>query len=348
MRSFPSRVRDMTLRLGRRGLVPGLIALVLLASPAIAGAHLRSGTVAVDYRASVFHARIAAYSAQIFQSDRALGLTIRPRHVVTLVGYLGEPVFRLDSAGLWINAASETAVVLKLIKKSDHVVASSPRWRLQRGRRSVIWQDTRAQGLPPGVSRGTWSVPLIVDGRQARLDGELRRFSAPLLWPWLALLAALLAAGTLPFALRRRELAGPCAIGFGVAAAVAASVILVAFAFDAYASPGTWIIGIDVLVFLGIGGWALVGGPQRWHVAAAIGLGLVALAVGLLEGAIFLHPIVLAILPASATRFVDVIVIGAGLNAAALGGLFYLETANKSAADKHVVGLTGARAAPRG
>jgi hypothetical protein len=30
--------------------------------------------------------------------------------------------------------------------------------------------------------------------------------------------------------------------------------------------------------------------PEQWHVAATIGLGLVALAVGLLEGASFLHP----------------------------------------------------------
>jgi hypothetical protein len=68
-------------------------------------------------------------------------------------------------------------------------------------------------------------------------------------------------------------------------------------------------------------------GPEHWHVAAAIGLGLVALAVGLLDGAIFFHPVVLAILPATAIRVFDVVAIGAGLDALALGSLIYAETA---------------------
>lgn len=91
--------------------LPGVVALVLLAIPAAAGAHLRSGTVAVDYRVSVLNPDTAAYSAQIFQSDRALSVTVKPGHVVVLLGYLGEPVFRLDAVGLGLNAASPTAVV---------------------------------------------------------------------------------------------------------------------------------------------------------------------------------------------------------------------------------------------
>ncbi len=324
----------------------GLIALTVLARAPPAGAHLRSGTVAVDYRASVFGSRTTAYSAQIFQSDRALGLSVRPGHVVVLVGYLGEPVFRLDGAGLWVNRSSATAVVLKLIKTSDHVLASTPRWQLHRGRRSVIWQDARAQGLPPGMSKGTWSVPLIVDGRAARLTGELQRFPAPVLWPWVAMLACLLAIGALPPVLRGRELAASAAIGFGAVAALAATVILVAFALDAYASPGTWIVAVDAIVFLGIGAWTLLRGPERWRVAGAIGLGLVALAVGLLEGAIFLHPIVLAVLPGDAMRFFDIVVIGAGLAAAGLGAVFYLETVKQSPADAAPVAVPVGRAAP--
>ena len=37
-------------------------------------------------------------------------------------GYLGEPVFRLDRTGLWVNAASPTAVVVGLVKKDQRVV----------------------------------------------------------------------------------------------------------------------------------------------------------------------------------------------------------------------------------
>ncbi len=304
-------------------------AIAVLADPAAAGAHLRSGTVAVDYRATIVRPQTAAYSAQIFQSDRALQLTIRRRHAVVLIGYLGEPVFRIDETGLWVNDASSTAVVLKLIKRSEHVVSATPRWRLERGRHSVIWQDARAQGLAPGVTRGSWSVPLLVDGRPARLAGELHRFPAPPLWPWLAILGALLAAGLAPVFLRRRDLLAPASITFAVTAALAATAILIAFALDAYASPGTWIVGVDAIVFVGVGAWTLRRGPERWHVAAAIGLGLLAFAVGLLEGSIFLHPIVLAVLPGDVTRFVDIVAVGAGVAAAVLGGLYYIESSER-------------------
>jgi hypothetical protein len=242
-----------------------------------------------------------------------------------LVGYLGEPVFRLDATGLWVNASSPTAAVLRLVTGRKHVASSAPVWVLQRGKRSVIWADSRSQGLPPGVSRGTWMVPLIVDGRRSRLDGELRRFPAPPLWLWLGILAVILVAGVTPIMLRGRDLAGPASIWFGVVAACACGVVLIAFVLDAYASPGTWIEALDAIAFMAVGVWALLRAPRKWHVAAAIGLGLVALAVGLLEGAIFLHPVVLAVLPGSAVRFADIVAVGAGLAAAGLGGLVYAE-----------------------
>ena len=306
-------------------LVVGVAVVVFLGAAAPAGAHLRSGTVAVDYRASVFHPETTAYSAQIFQSDRALGVTVKPGHTVVLLGYLGEPAFRLDATGLWVNASSPTAAVLRLVKRSKRSLPLTPRWLVQRGRHSVIWPDARAQGLPSGVSRGRWTVPLIVDGRPSRLDGELRRFPAPSLSLWLGILAVLLAGGALPLLLRRRDLFGPVSIAFGVVAALACGVVLVAFALDAYASPGTWIEAVDAIAFLGVGVWALLRAPQHWHVGAAIGMGLVAVAVGLLEGAIFLHPIALAVLPGTATRLWDILALGAGLDAAVLGGLVYVE-----------------------
>jgi hypothetical protein len=63
-----------------------VVVLASLAVPSSAGAHLRSGTVAVDYRASVVASSTPAYSVQIFQSESALGLTLKPGHVVVLVG----------------------------------------------------------------------------------------------------------------------------------------------------------------------------------------------------------------------------------------------------------------------
>lgn len=309
----------------RRSLLMSIVMLALLSVPPAAGAHLRSGTVAVDYRASVSHPANSAYTARIFQSDRALGLAVKDGHAVVLVGYLGEPVFRLDGAGLWVNAASPTAVVLRLASGHDRVVAAAPRWRLQRGRRSVVWHDARAQGLGPGVSHGTWNVPLIVDGRRSRLGGDLWRFPAPSPWTWLVVLAVVLGAGLAPMVLRHGHWRRPAAAGCAWAAAAASVVLLMAFALDAYASPGTWIEALDATAFLGVGVWVLLRGPAQWRVAGAIWIGLVGLAVGLLEGAIFLHPIVLAILPATAMRLAGIVAIGAGLDAAAIGGLVYAE-----------------------
>ena len=134
----------------------------------------------------------------------------------------------------------------------------------------------------------------------------------------------MLAPGLAPLALRRRG-QRPRADGFALVATAASVVLLMAFALDAYASPGTWIEGLDAIAFLGVGVWALLRGPLQWRDVGAIGLGLVGLAVALLEVPIFLHPIVLAILPATAVRVTAVLALGAGLDAVALGGLRYAE-----------------------
>ena len=69
---------------------------------------------------------------------------------------------------------------------------SNSGWRLERGRRSVVWHDPRDQRLPRGMSRASWSVPIVVDGRRAHISGELWRVPRPTPWPWL-LIAALFA-----------------------------------------------------------------------------------------------------------------------------------------------------------
>jgi hypothetical protein len=311
-----------------RAALAAAVALACLLGAGPASAHLRSGTVAVDYRATIATPVTAAYAVQIYQSDHGLSLTLRPGHVVVMLGYLGEPVIRLDAAGLWVNAASPTALAMHLVAKGRGVSASGPRWRLQPGRHTVLWHDARVQGLPAGVHAGRWSVPLVIDGRRGDLRGDLRRFPAPVVWVWLTLLAAWLAAGVAPMLPRWRSRARPVAIGLGVTAAAAAAATVAAFALDGYASPGTWIEGVDVLVFLAVGLGVMWRGPRNLRVAAAIWLGLVSAAVGLLEGAVFLHPIVLAVLPATIMRLLVVTALGAGAGAAALGSTLFGDIAD--------------------
>ncbi len=303
------------------------VAAVCAFAPGVAEAHLRSGTVAVDYVAQLQNADTPAYSVRVFQSDRGLTLTARPGHVIVLVGYLGEPVLRLDRAGLWIDAASPTAVAVGVLSKSDAATSPAPRWRLEPGRHSVSWHDARLQGLPADVRRGPFSVPLRVDGRRTSLTGVLVRHAAPPLALWLALLAGVLVAGAVAPLVAGTRALGPAAAACALVASLSACVFAAAFALGAYASPGTWIESVDEVVFIAVGLGLLLRGPRHLHVAAAIGLGLVGLAAGLLDGAVFFHGVVLATLPAAPVRVLVLLAVGAGIDAAVLGSLLYAEGA---------------------
>ena len=135
-----------------------LVALLALAAPAGAGAHLRSGVVAVDYRASVLSPG-SAITARVYQSDRALGVTASPGHTVLVFGYFGEPFVRLGDSGTAVNAASVTAAGFGLLRGSPPGTG----WRPRSRSRTFVWHDRRRRGLPPGVDRKRWTIPLRID-----------------------------------------------------------------------------------------------------------------------------------------------------------------------------------------
>ena len=244
-----------------------------------------------------------------------------------MLGYLGEPVIRLDAAGLWVNAASPTALAMHLVSRGRGVDAATPRWRLRRGVHTVVWHDARVQGLPPGVDIGYWNVPMLIDGHRGGIRGELRRFPDPSPWVWLAFLAAWLGLGVPPLVTRGGDQARRGAMVFALIATAAAALTAMAFALDAYASPGTWIEALDVMAFLAVGLAIMWRGPRNLHVAAAIWVGLVSAAVGLLDGPVFLHPIVLAVLPATTMRLLVATALGAGLSAAAIASTQFSQIA---------------------
>ena len=128
-----------------------------------------------------------------------------------------------------------------------------------------------------------------------------------------------------PRLLHRRELVPRAATALAIAAAAASIAVELALAFDAYASPGTWIEAVDSIVFLVVGLGILFRGPEHLRMGGAVGVGLVSLAVGLLDGAVLLHPIVLAVLPGTIVRLAVAIAVGAGLGAGVLGCLQYAD-----------------------
>jgi hypothetical protein len=276
--------------------------------------------VAVDYRATLVARRRPAFSARVYQSDRALSLSVARGHSVVVRGYLGEPFLRLDDAGLAVNAASPTSFGTGLLPKAAFVAGKRIAWRLQPGRHSVVWHDTRVQGLPHGVARGRWSVPIVVDGLPDRLQGELVRLPPPAVWTWAV--TALVPAGALVLLIaRRRRALDKAAVVFALCACIAAGVTALGFALDTYASPGTWIAGLDELVFLAIGIGVLAWGRPSARAPATIGLGAISAAVGLSKGAVFLHPIVLSVVPGTPARLLVTVAIGAGVAAAVAGGM---------------------------
>jgi hypothetical protein len=307
-------------RLRRAGLVCTVVGVVPLLAPGVAGAHLRVGTVAVDYRATLTARRRPAFSARVYQTDRALRLSVARGHSVVVRGYLGEPFLRLDDAGLAVNAVSPTSFGTGLLPKGAFVAGTKVAWRLQPGRRSIVWHDRRVQGLPPGVTRGRWTVPILVDGHPARLQGELVRVPPPAVWPWAGTALVPAAALVLLLAFRRRRVQTG-AVVVALFACIAAVSTALGFALDTYASPGTWIAGLDELVFVAVGVGVLAWGPPAARAPAAIGLGAVSTAVGISKGAVLLHPIVLSVVPGALARLLVAVAIGAGVAAMVAGGM---------------------------
>ena len=142
--------------------------------------------------------------------------------------------------------------------------------------------------------------------------------------------------------MRLRDLARPATVAFACIAAGATVLIALAFALDPYASPGTWIEGLDASIFIAVGLGLMLRGPYNLQAAAAIWVGLVSLAVGLLEGAIFLHPIVLAILPGTIMRILVSAAIGAALNATVVGLLLFADTTEARRDSGQMFGLASA------
>ena len=87
-------------------------------------------------------------------------------------------------------------------------------------------------GLPAGVARGSWSVPLTVDGTRAQLAGEIWRVRRPSSAPWVGLAVAFVLATSLLALARRRLPLRQAAVALGLLAAAAEVVTAAAFALD--------------------------------------------------------------------------------------------------------------------
>jgi hypothetical protein len=290
------------------------LALVALAVPGTAGAHLRTGRSAVDFRGTVQPSSLPV-RARIYESDLAVRLTLAGRHRVLVLGYLGEPFIRLDPSGVYVNVASPTAAGTKLA--SPHPRSSRPLWHQDWNRPIAVWHDARVRA---GEQTGRWRIPLAVDGRRAVLAGTIEHVDAPAWWPWLAIGAAFAAVTVL--GLRRRV---PAAAALGTLAAGATLLSSAGFALASTATQGAWLEAANEAVFALVGAWFVVRGSNATRGLAGGFLGLLALAAALTKLPVLLHGIVLSALPGGIARLAVVVAIAAGAGAAILGLVVFFD-----------------------
>jgi len=296
----------------RRALIA--VAIVALAAPASAGAHLRTGRSAVDFRGAVLPSS-APVRARVYLADLALRLELVGSHRVVVLGYLGEPFIRLDPRGVFVNVASPTAAGTKLA--APHPRLHGPRWHQDWDHPIGIWHDARVRAAEKS---GRWRIPLLVDGRRTVLAGTVERVDAPAWWPWVAIGAAFAAATAL--GLRRRAFA---AVALGLLAAVATLLSATGFGLASTGTQGAWIEAANEAVIALVAAVVIVRGSTNVKALAGGFLGLLGLAAGLTKFPVLLHGIVLSALPGNVERLAVVVAIAAGAGAATLGLVVFFD-----------------------
>jgi hypothetical protein len=300
----------------RRVALAAAVAVSALAAPGTAAAHQHTGRVAVDYKGTVGQLTAAlagAVEARVYPADLSLGLTALGRHRVLVLGYAGEPFLELRPGGAYVSRSSTTAAGLGLTG-----APAGHGWKRYSPKPQLIWHDARLRGLPPGVDRRRWAVPVLVDGRRADLSGTLTRVGSPPAWPWLVLGTLFGAAGAALLALRRPEAQRIGAVALGSIAGAATILVAAGFAAASTATEATWAEAANEIVIALVGMAFLRAGSRGAHAFAALLLGLLALVVGLTDLPVLLHGIVLSALPATVARSCVVLAISAGAAAAAV------------------------------
>jgi hypothetical protein len=169
---------------------------LFLAPPGTAAAHTGAPTVALDFQLKVSNATRALPGVRVDLVDGDRGLRLRvDRHETLIVrGDLGEPVIRFDAAGVWVNRRSPTAAAVKLAPASSS--AGGVAWDLRTRSHTLRWHDHRL--APPRAAQtgvvGRWSVPILVNGNRAAIEGTFVRVRRPRWWVWGLVAVALAAA----------------------------------------------------------------------------------------------------------------------------------------------------------
>jgi hypothetical protein len=305
-----------------------LVGIVSLAAPAPADAHLKGGEMSTNFVARVGSLRpaISGIAARVLDGDLRLELRVAPARVVIVLGFLREPFLRFSPAGVEANLASPTAGSARVIGTADAVASPGVHWRLIRRGHVFAWHDNRLRPVatvPQGSQQpravGSWTIPLIVDGRATTLSGTEWFASGPSPWPWLApgalfVALAFLAGRRVPPRAQRLIASAllPVAVA-GLSAAWSGAILVGRATLPAELFAVGFAAVSAVFLCLGV---AAAQGEKQLGVMALIGAFAATFALPLIT--LFEHGFVLSALPGTVARFSAAAAFVCGLSAAAV------------------------------
>ena len=286
-------------QIGSPHAVLAVVVLAVLALPGVASAHGSAPTVALDFKVSLDRDApgLSGVHVRVLDGDRAFELRVDEGTQVTVLGTLDEPFLRIGSAGVWVNADSPTAAL-------DRLVAANTKGWVQVGHGATfVWHDHRLRPPPTSVAgpAGRLIVPILVNGKPAKVMGTFVRVDPPSLWPWLV--SGLVLAAGLASLTRRRNLRAPLTVSLGLIGGLAALAAVTTFALRTSTTGSiAWVqIGAGLAVALALGGILVrFKGNARAHAAGAIGVIAAAVSLGSLP--VFWHGVVISALPATLAR----------------------------------------------
>lgn len=344
-----SKPRSRRPRLGRlaRFVATGVLGVAAwLANTAPAGAHTVGGVEATNFRTRILSVRpvTAGLQVRVVDNGERLELTNRTGRELVVLGYDGEPYLRIGPRGVFENTRSPATFSNRFSRNPPPPPPRAdpnapPEWRRIGDGPTARWHDHRVHWMgaqpPPLVQRAphdrhriqAFVIELRLGDRTVRVRGDLWWIPGPSPWPWIALVAGLVAVVAIT---ARTRLAA------GVVGAVLA-LTLVAVAIHA---TGAWAVAtnpvgdraldaIPTLVVLSLGGAALGRLTRRGLHAEAPLLVFAGLAAGIAVGFADLdaltHSQLPSELPSSLDRATIAGALGGGI-AVAIGAARHVRT----------------------
>jgi hypothetical protein len=328
------------------------IPLAVLTWAVPASAHPAGVQPAVDYRTTVTGVLPATpgLSARFLHDGSRLEVRNDTGAEVEVLGYQGEPWWRVGPDGVWENALAPSRFADRpgAAAGAGADAAAPPRWERVSSGPVVRWQDHRAvwHGAPPDSAPGRdrrlrdWTVALRTASGERHIAGTLDRVAPPRTDVWLLFMLGGVAVVGLVGGREDRRARWTLAGALAVAGTAALAYVLLVAAHAAGPGAGAFAgqvgaRGLTMLVALLT--WAAAALVLRRRAAAdvvAIVAGfLAALFVGLENAPVFAHAVAPIPVDGWWARLVVALVVSGGAGAAVAGGRWARRTMRTGATD---------------